>query len=192
MAKPQKVGTSQRNRPHRTLILRNRQHVRSLNMRLLRQVASQLLDCAWPTGNLNLAIYMVNRAEISYLNERFLRHKGPTDVISFDYAESDLHHASPALIHGEVIVCVEEAIAQARRFRVTWQCELVRYIVHGCLHLLGYDDQACRSRCVMKRAEDSLLRRLASQFDLRRLGQKRREPVSFGLRKASCSPKLEA
>ena len=169
MARAPKVGSGRNRRLHRTLLLRNRQHVRSLDMPLLRQIVHGLLGYAWPSGNFDLAVYVVNKAEITCLNETFLHHKGPTDVISFDYAEAGSRLASPALIHGEIFVCVEEAIAQARRFRGTWQSELVRYIVHGILHLLGHDDQDRRSRREMKHAEDSLVRRLAGQFDFRRL-----------------------
>ena len=42
---------------------------------------------------------------------------------------------------GKSFVCLDEAVRQARRFHTTWQSELVRYVVHGVLHLLGYDDQ---------------------------------------------------
>ena len=110
------------------------------------------------------------------LNETFLRHKGSTDVITFDYAEqvdqaSRLSSPRPqlalpgqarrlsCLLHGEIFVCLDEAVSQARRFHTTWQSELVRYVVHGVLHLLGYDDRDSRARRRMKAAEDALVRR---------------------------------
>ena len=74
------------------------------------------------------------------------------------------------LLHGEIFVCLDEAGSQARRFHVTWPSELVRYVVHGVLHLLGYDDLNNRARRRMKVAEDTLVRQLASQFDFHRLG----------------------
>jgi rRNA maturation RNase YbeY len=55
-------------------------------------------------------------------------------------------------------------VCQARRFHTTWQSELVRYVVHGVLHLVGYNDQDNRARRRMKAAEDALVRRLARQF----------------------------
>jgi len=73
-------------------------------------------------------------------------------------------------LHGEVFVCLDEAVTQARRFRVTWQSELVRYVVHGVLHLLGYDDLNPRARRRMKAAENRLMRRLARQFAIPDLG----------------------
>jgi probable rRNA maturation factor len=65
-------------------------------------------------------------------------------------------------INGELFICVDEAIRQAKRFRTTWQSELMRYIVHGVLHLLGHDDHRAADRLKMKREENRLVRKLAS------------------------------
>jgi probable rRNA maturation factor len=158
-----------------------------VDLRLLRRIVRALLQETWQDGSFDLAIYVVAAAEITRLNESFLRHKGSTDVITFDYAERvgqasrlstsgapkrrsrDRRDARPALLHGEIFVCLEEAVSQARRFRATWQSELVRYVVHGLLHLLGYEDRASRARRRMKGAEDALVQRLARQFDFHRL-----------------------
>ena len=48
------------------------------------------------------------------------------------------------LLHGEIFICVDEAIRQARRFGTIWQSEIVRYLIHGVLHLLGFDDSRHR------------------------------------------------
>ena len=171
----------------RTLTLRNRQHVRRVDLRLLRRAVQALLRQTWPEGGFDLAIYLVAAPEMTRLNETFLDRKGPTDVIAFDYAERvgrasrlssagapnrcsrDGRDACPTLLQGEIFVCLDEAVAQARRFRATWQSELVRYVVHGLLHLLGYDDLNARARRKMKTAEDILVRQLCRQFDLTRL-----------------------
>ena len=167
-----------RRRQQRTLTLRNRQRVRCVDLRLLRVIVQALLRETWPDGSFDLAVYVVAEPEMIRLNENFLHHKGPTDVITFDYAEgaartSDSRDANPALLHGEIFVCADEAVSQARRFHATWQNELVRYVVHGVLHLLGYDDLHSRARRKMKAAEDTLIRQLAHQFDLHRLGATR-------------------
>ncbi len=162
-----------------------------MNVPLLRQIVQALLYETWPDGSLDLAIYLVSVPEITRLNETFLQHKGSTDVITFDYAErvgqasrlsnsgararpgSDRLDACPPLLHGEIFVCLGEAVSQARRFHATWQSELVRYAVHGVLHLLGYNDQDSRARRRMKAAEDALVRRLARQFVFSDLSQTR-------------------
>jgi probable rRNA maturation factor len=129
-------------------------------LRLLRRVAQALLHDTQPNENFDLGIYLVAAPEMTRLNETFLRHKGSTDVITFNYMEP---HDQPCL-HGEIFICLDEAVHQARRFHTTWQSELVRYVVHGVLHLLGYDDRNSRARRRMKAAEDALVRRLAREF----------------------------
>ncbi len=76
-----------------------------------------------------------------------------------------------ALVHGELFVCLDEAVGQCGRFNTFWQSELVRYVVHGILHLLGYDDRRPAARRQMKREEDRLLTQLARRFPFRRLGK---------------------
>jgi rRNA maturation RNase YbeY len=73
---------------------------------------------------------------------------------------------APPSLHGELFVCVDEAVAQAKIFKTHWQSEIVRYLVHGILHLLGHDDLKTNSRRKMKREENRLLRQLAKKFSL--------------------------
>ena len=58
---------------------------------------------------------------------------------------------------------------QARRFGTSWQEELVRYVVHGMLHLLGYDDRTAPLRKRMKRVEDKLMTQISERVPFRRL-----------------------
>jgi probable rRNA maturation factor len=103
---------------------------------------------------------------MTHLNETFLKHKGSTDVLAFDYSEK----AEPGSVLGEIFVCVEEAMIQSARFRTDWRSELVRYVVHATLHLLGYDDHRPASRREMKRVENQTLKKLAGRFDLKQMG----------------------
>jgi probable rRNA maturation factor len=57
---------------------------------------------------------------------------------------------------------VPEAVRQAAEFGTTWEAELLRYVIHGILHLRGYDDLEPAKRRVMKREENRLVRKLAS------------------------------
>ncbi|MBI4327646.1 MAG: rRNA maturation RNase YbeY [Chloroflexi bacterium] len=97
------------------------------------------------------------------------RTRTTTRTTTRTYGRSGVFGHDPKL-HGDLFICVEEAIRQARQFRTTWQAELVRYVVHGILHLRGYDDAAPDCRRVMKREEDRLTRRLAARFRLSALG----------------------
>lgn len=148
------------------LIVRNRVRAQRVHLRLLRQIVETLLEDLLGQQVMELGIYLVGRAEITRLNEVFLRHRGVTDVIAFDYQES----LKAGSLYGEVFVCVDEARTQAHRFHTSWQNELVRYIAHGILHLGGYDDRRKLDRLRMKRRENQLVRQLKDRFPLESIG----------------------
>jgi len=143
----------------------NRQRVRPVDVRLLRKITRVLLKELLAATSFELAVHLVDSVEMTWLNETFLHHAGSTDVITFDYVSG----TNPVELQGEVIICMSEAVVQARRFRATWPEEVVRYLVHGILHLRGYDDRTPALRRAMKREEDRLLRDLGRRFVLRRL-----------------------
>ena len=166
----------------RELILRNRQRLRTVHSRSLRRITASLLDDALGLADYSLGIHLVGAREIARLNRQFLGHPGSTDVISFDHTGApgdpasrpdDRNTPSPR-IHGEIFICLDEAVSQARRFRATWQAELVRYLVHGVLHLLGFDDAAPAARRAMKREEGRRMRFLAGRFGFEILSRRRK------------------
>lgn len=148
------------------LAFSNRQRTRRLNLRLLRQVTESVLAGLPRVGQWDLTCYLVSSRRIAEINETHLGHEGATDVITFDYNDPD----RPGCIAGEIFICVEVAVAQAREFRTTWQSEVVRYLVHALLHLCGYDDLKPAARQRMKQVENRLVRKLARQFAFDRLG----------------------
>jgi probable rRNA maturation factor len=81
-----------------------------------------------------------------------------------------------ASLNGELFLCLDDAVKQAREFHTTWQSELVRYVIHGLLHLCGHDDLNPSARRRMKREENRLLREIAKQFPLARLGTPNLKP----------------
>lgn len=160
------------------LTLRNRQRVRPVEIRRLRRIYTTLLEELLQIKNAELGVTLVAAPEMTRINRQFLHHEGSTDVITFDYSEIPdprPQTLNPGLKpHGELFVCLDEAVLQARRFRTTWQAELVRYIIHGTLHLLGHDDHLAPDRRKMKRAENRLLRVLGTRFPLSHLARKPR------------------
>jgi probable rRNA maturation factor len=153
-----------------TLSLGNRQRSRPVNLVVLRRLVRVLLCDFLQRQTFDLGVYLVGAAEMTRLNQTWLQHEGSTDVITFDYTDP----ADPARLSGEIFVCVDEALAQATRFHTTWESELARYVVHGVLHLDGYDDQAVADRRRMKRQEHRLLRLLSRRVALRQLNRPRR------------------
>ena len=154
-----------------TLHIANRQRTKKVNVRRLKQIVRALL-AELEISEAELGIALVGAAEMARVNWQFLRHEGSTDVITFDHSDGRLPVAGRRLkIHGELFICVYEAVSQAKKFRTSWQSEVVRYIVHGVLHLLGHDDLTPALRRKMKRAENRLTRRLASRFSLAQLSR---------------------
>jgi probable rRNA maturation factor len=153
------------------LNLWNRQRTRRLNLSLLRRVLKAFLEgAAGQWSQYDLAFYFVAAPEMTQVNETHLGHAGSTDVITFDYSDA----LQPGKLHGEIFVCVDEALLQARRFRTTWQSEVVRYAVHGILHLQGFDDRTARARAKMKAVENESVADLSRRFSFAAVGQPKR------------------
>ena len=142
------------------LLLINRQHQRKLDLRALRQLSIHLLHSLLRQNDFQIAIHLVEHLEMTRLNETFLHHSGSTDVITFDYRTAPGRQS----LEGEIFICIDEAIQQSSRFRCGWQQEVVRYLVHGVLHLMSFDDKTPPQRRVMKRHENRLLRAIVNKF----------------------------
>ena len=119
-----------------------------------------------------ISIALVDDAEIHRINRQFLGHDYPTDVVSFrldDLENSDvtIDAMSPASseasndsalpLEGELIVSTETAIREAGAQGWSPTAELLLYVVHGLLHLCGYDDLTDEARPVMRSRERELL-----------------------------------
>jgi probable rRNA maturation factor len=153
------------------IVAANRQRTRKINARRLKQIVGGLFaELKIVEGE--LGINLVGAKEMVKVNRDFLRHEGPTDVITFSYAKPGARSRKPELkLHGELFVCVDEAVSQAKNFKTSWQAEIVRYIVHGVLHLLGHDDLKPDARRKMKREENRLVRYLSKRFSFAQLAR---------------------
>ena len=167
------------------LCLRNSQKVQKIDLRLLRKVILHLLREVIGEKHFELGVRLVAADEMAKVNETFLQHTGSTDVVTFDYAEEDMKPGglddapSPSgeergqrTLHGEIFISIDDAMRQSKQFRTNWQSELVRYVVHGILHLRGFDDLNAKARQKMKREENRILKHLEQKFPLAHLRRK--------------------
>jgi rRNA maturation RNase YbeY len=141
-------------KPTRTLLLKNRQKTRPLDLPTLRRQTREVLDELWPGGALEVCFHFVDPEEMARVNWDFLQHEGSTDVITFDLTED----TPGTVVAGEVFICVDDAVRQAKRFRTTWDQEVLRYVIHALLHLHGMDDHTDAGYRAMKREERRFLR----------------------------------
>jgi probable rRNA maturation factor len=116
----------------------------------------------------SLSLALVDDATIRAVNRRHLAHDRPTDVISFLFSEP----GEPVLA-GELVVSAEHATAVARRLETEPWPELALYVVHGLLHLCGYDDLSAPDAEAMRRREGEVLARegLTNTFPLADLAE---------------------
>ena len=93
-----------------------------------------------------ITVCFVNDRRIKELNLKYLGKNNPTDVIAFDVAEPK----RPDKIFADIVISTDRAISNAKIFKTSPLYELYMYVVHGMLHLLGYNDKDARQRQIMK------------------------------------------
>lgn len=103
-----------------------------------------------------LNVNIVGSATIRALNRAHLGHDWVTDVIAFDLPPGPQVEGE-TVPFAEIYVCLDLALESARELHVDPARELALYIVHGCLHLAGMDDQTVGDREAMRRAEAETL-----------------------------------
>ncbi len=102
-----------------------------------------------------------NEGEINYifcdddyllnLNEQYLNHDTLTDIISFDYSMGNE-------IHGDIFISTERVKDNATDFKVSFEEELMRVMVHGVLHYCGYKDKTEEDEALMRSKEDEKIK----------------------------------
>ncbi len=105
-------------------------------------------------GGASVTVVMVDSRRIRRINRRYLAHDFVTDVISFPLE-------SRPRLEGEIYVNLDRARSQARTYGVSRWNEVARLVVHGALHLAGYDDRTPRAAGGMQRRQEVLVDRFA-------------------------------
>jgi probable rRNA maturation factor len=95
-----------------------------------------------------ISLAFVDNPTIHTLNKRYLNHDEPTDVLSFPLSEPNAKRLA-----GELVIGVEVALAQAQERGHDVQAELALYVIHGMLHLCGYDDKSDEAAGQMRQRE---------------------------------------
>lgn len=125
----------------------------------LRRAVEQTLG-AEHVAHAEVSLAIVDDGTMAELNLRYLQHEGPTDVLSFRL-DTDDPGAEQQRLEGEIIVSADTGRRGAARSGWTLDDELLLYVIHGALHLVGYDDATPEDRGRMRAAE----RRRLAAFD---------------------------
>lgn len=122
------------------------------------RLAAFVLDREDAPGSVELSIAIVHIEEMAQLNLEYRGKEGPTDVLSFECDDPCVVIDSDEPITlGDVVIAPDIAIAQAQEYGHTVEEELNLLLVHGILHLLGYDHEADEDAAVMQARERTLL-----------------------------------
>ena len=98
---------------------------------------------------ITLSIVFVGTKRMRAINKEYLGHDHATDVLTFDLGDTC----------GEVIICPRVAAANAKAHQTSTESEIILYVIHGILHLAGFDDHKAKDILQMRRMENKLLGR---------------------------------
>ncbi len=145
----------------RFLVTRLPPELRSQDLTRAAEAVSRVLRIKKP---LEISLSFVSSTKIQALNQRYRHKNRPTDVLSFSSREADLPQAlqTQSLSWGDVVVCPAYAKQEAKRRGLSLREELVRLIVHGVLHLAGYDHTTEADELKMFRLQERLVEELTA------------------------------
>lgn len=122
---------------------------------LKKWINNAIVEEKFKNGAINFIF--TSQEEILRINQKYLDHNYFTDIITFNYCENDI-------INGDVYICIETVKNNSTCFNVTFSEELHRVIIHGVLHLVGYNDQKEEEKHLMREKENFYLERLKNLF----------------------------
>lgn len=118
-----------------------------------------------PENVTELSILLTDDREIHELNAGYRNKDKPTDVLSFAQLEGEFF-SFPGSSLGDVVISTETAVKQAKKYRHSFEAEILRLLIHGILHLLGYDhEKVSKSEAErMRRMERKIFKEHVAEF----------------------------
>ncbi len=134
---------------------------RAVRHKTLRRTAQETLGAEGVEGPVGLGLVITGDDQIRGLNRRYLSRNQVTDVLAFSLREGEFVSPPDGILYlGEAIISLPQARRQAREWGHKLEEELSLLVVHGVLHLLGYDDREPGPKLRMRRREQEVLSRL--------------------------------
>jgi len=121
------------------VLIDNRQSSCGMPLKKIRRTVEVILgalDC--PDGEISILI--VDDPQIEKLNRKYLNRTGPTNVIAFSMREGEFSHLNPQLL-GDVVISTDTAAKEAQNSAMSMEQRFSELLVHGILHLFGYDHE---------------------------------------------------
>ena len=115
-----------------------------------------------------ISVILVRDKKMAELNQKLMKHKGTTDVLSFSYLEKKgkvaltprILAANPPAFLGEIIICLDVAKRNAQEYKTSFEYESALYLCHGILHCLGYEDKTKKGFLEMQQLQVEILNKI--------------------------------
>ncbi|HOY66270.1 MAG TPA: rRNA maturation RNase YbeY [Candidatus Ozemobacteraceae bacterium] len=149
------------------ILISNRQKKTRFNLTRLRAVAEEILRFEDAPENVELSIVLCDDDFIQKLNNDYLGRNRPTDVLSFPIDDEELEAEVRAI--GDVVISIETAHRQAAKLSHSVGLETAFLLIHGVLHLMGYDHDTSSDQLRMRDREAAICRHLCDRKLLKSL-----------------------
>ncbi len=139
-----------------------------VNEKFLKKVISIVLN-GEQKRKIDLSVALVDPERIRKLNKKYLSKKRVTDILVFGSNWKLKNQKLPPflkreLAFGEILICLKEVEQNAKRYRTDFKKELTRVLIHGTLHLLGYDHEKSKNEAQKMEKKENYYFKIAQQF----------------------------
>ncbi|MCQ9208510.1 MAG: rRNA maturation RNase YbeY [Omnitrophica bacterium] len=138
--------------------IKDRQRKIAINKKAARALVRRVLKLKGLT-KAEVSILFAGKTYIRTLNRRFRKIDEPTDVLAFSMYEGRENPLHPEVL-GDLVICPEIAQKYARSYGTSLNREIYLYLIHGILHLLGYDDTSAKKRIIMEKEQNRILKKI--------------------------------
>lgn len=129
----------------------NRQNLKKINRKDLTKKIRKALSLL-KLSNCSMTLIVCDDAYIRKVNRKVFKLSNPTDVISLN-----LNNPIDPKFLGEIIVSLQQALSLGPKYGNGWEKEFLLYVIHGILHLIGYDDVTVSKRKKMFKKQDQII-----------------------------------
>ena len=126
-----------------------------VNASLIKRIASHVLACCKKNKIKEFELVFLTNRGIRPLNKRYKGEDRATDVLSFDLDGI-----------GAIFISIDKALTNSKIFKTALEEELTLYVIHGILHLAGYDDESRADRVKMEAKQSKILEEICKREDL--------------------------
>ncbi len=144
------------------IIITDTQKKIKLNQKRIRFIAQKVLKILAQPDDTIVALSFVTRYRIKKANIKYFRKQRITDVIALGYSDFMIGNMRYGYL-GDILICPYAAKVNARRYGNSFSKELTLYLIHGLLHLLGYDDTSSKLKLKMQRKEQEILEKICRE-----------------------------